>query len=108
MLDNQNVSFSILLQRAVAIYNCRISPSGYSPFFLLFGTQPPESETIYPIYTREVTDEEEKDWTKELVTNHAAPIARSYVGSVRAARAKSTSKDLYNWRLGFASMTEEA
>lgn len=66
-----------------------MSPAGYSPYFLLFGTQPPEEEQIYPMYTREATEQEEADWSEELVKIHAAPIARNYVNSMRAARAKT-------------------
>ncbi|KHJ32457.1 putative tkp3 protein [Erysiphe necator] len=88
ILENRLQPLHSLLAHAVAIYNRRISPSGYSPFFLLFGTKPPEEELIYPIYVREPTPQEEIKWATELAKSHAAPISRSYVNSMRASRAK--------------------
>ena len=43
---------------------------------------------MYPIYIREATDKEECEWAHELVKSHSAPIARSYVNSLKASRAK--------------------
>lgn len=87
LLDNPKLTLSNALAHAVTIYNRRESPTGYSPYFLLFGTQPPEQEQAYPNYTREATELEERQWTEELVKFHQAPIARSYVNSMKATRA---------------------
>ncbi|KAI0992676.1 hypothetical protein K3495_g15509, partial [Podosphaera aphanis] len=72
-----------------SIYNRRLSPSGYSPYFLLFGTQPPDEELAYHQYIREATDHEQKAWDEEHARLHAAPIARSYVNSMKVVRAKT-------------------
>ncbi|KAI0991450.1 hypothetical protein K3495_g16737, partial [Podosphaera aphanis] len=88
ILNDRNINLGTALARAVTIYNRRVSPSGYSSYFLLFGTQPPEEELSYPVYSREATEEEEQQWAKELVKSSAAPIARSYVSSIKASRAK--------------------
>lgn len=76
ILDNRKAPLTDTLDRAVTIYNRRISTSGYSPYFLLFGTQPPVTELIYPVYSLEATDLEEAKWAKELAKFHSAPIAR--------------------------------
>ncbi|KHJ35256.1 putative tkp3 protein [Erysiphe necator] len=89
ILENKHTPLQESLARAVSIFNRRMSPAGYSPYFLLFGTQPPEEEQIYPMYTRESTEQEEADWSEELVKIHVTPIAQNYVNSMRAARAKT-------------------
>ncbi|KAI0990935.1 hypothetical protein K3495_g17252, partial [Podosphaera aphanis] len=43
----------------------------------------------YPAYTREATLQEEQDWASDLARSHAAPIARSYVSSMKAVRDKT-------------------
>ncbi|KAI1003153.1 hypothetical protein K3495_g5050 [Podosphaera aphanis] len=88
LLDNPQMPLTIALTIAVSIYNRRLSPSGYSPYFLLFGTQPPDEELAYHQYIREATDHEQKAWDEEHARLHAAPIARSYVNSMKAVRAK--------------------
>ncbi|KAI1004419.1 hypothetical protein K3495_g3793 [Podosphaera aphanis] len=89
LLDAPGQRLADALSRAVSIFNRRTSPNGYSPFFLLFGTQPPEEEQSYTAYVREPTVQEEREWAKELVKSHAAPIARSYVSSMKATRDKT-------------------
>ena len=89
ILENREKPLPELLTRAVSIYNRRVSPSGYSPFFLLFGTQPPEAESLYPPYVREATPMEEHKWAEELTNLNPAPIARAYVNSMKSARAKT-------------------
>ncbi|KAI1004357.1 hypothetical protein K3495_g3855 [Podosphaera aphanis] len=79
------------LARAVQIYNRRTGPTEYSPYFLLFGTQPPELQHTYAAYTRDPTPEEDCACADELAKLHAAPIARSYVASLKAVRAKVRS-----------------
>lgn len=54
----------------------------------MFGIQPPDKELLYPTYTREATQGENQEWADELVKTHAAPIARAYVNSLKAARSK--------------------
>ncbi|KAI0994514.1 hypothetical protein K3495_g13668, partial [Podosphaera aphanis] len=89
LLDTPGLKLVDALSRAVSIFNRRTSPNGYSPFFLLFGTQLPNEEQTYSAYVREPTPQEERDWTVELVRSHAAPIARSYVASMKATRDKT-------------------
>lgn len=89
VFDNQNMPLPTILSRVVAIYNRRISPTGYSLFFLLFGTQTPEAKVLYPKYTREATDGEEYDWAYELASSHRAPVAQSLTNSLKASRAKT-------------------
>ncbi|KAI0999096.1 hypothetical protein K3495_g9098 [Podosphaera aphanis] len=55
----------------------------------LFGTQPPDEELAYHQYIREATDHEQKAWDEEHARLHAAPIACSYVNSMKAVRAKT-------------------
>lgn len=62
------------------------SPSGSSPFFLLFGTAPTEEVQDYAPYVREPTPAEEAQWAEEMVRMHAAPLGRDYDNSLRAAR----------------------
>ncbi|KAI0992091.1 hypothetical protein K3495_g16095 [Podosphaera aphanis] len=89
LLDAPGQRLADVLFRAVSIFNRRTSPNGYSPFFLLFGIQPPEEEPSYTAYVRESTVQEEREWAKELVKSHAAPIARSYASSMKATRDKT-------------------
>ncbi|KAI1002954.1 hypothetical protein K3495_g5252 [Podosphaera aphanis] len=89
LLDNPQIPLTTVLTIAVSIYNRRLSPSGYSPYFLLFGTQPPDEELAYHQYIREAMDHEQKAWDEEHARLHAAPIVRSYVNSMKAVRAKT-------------------
>ncbi|KAI0994299.1 hypothetical protein K3495_g13883 [Podosphaera aphanis] len=86
LLDNTTLELSQALAQAVMMFNRRVSSNGYSPYFLLFGTQPPEEELAYTNYEREATEQEEREWAEELARSHAAPIARSFVGSIKASR----------------------
>lgn len=88
ILDTPNPTLAQILTRAVMTYNRRIAPTGYSPYFLLFGTQPPSNELVYPAYTREAIEKEEQMWANELVKSHSAPISRNYVNSMKASRGK--------------------
>ncbi|KAI0996082.1 hypothetical protein K3495_g12100, partial [Podosphaera aphanis] len=73
LLDTPNLKLVDVLSHANMFFNRRIAPTGYSPYFLLFGTQPPEEEQAYPAYTREATLQEEQDWASDLARSHAAP-----------------------------------
>ncbi|KAI0995043.1 hypothetical protein K3495_g13137 [Podosphaera aphanis] len=90
-LENPKMPFIDALTRAVVIYNRRVGPSGYSPYFLLFGTRPPGQQITFMAYTRDPTPEEDQAWAQELARQHAAPIARSYVASAKAIRARVRS-----------------
>ena len=70
LLDGPQTPLTYIFPRAVTIYNRHVSPNGYSPYFLLFGTLPPDEEYVYPEYTREATINEENDWAEELVKTH--------------------------------------
>lgn len=89
ILDDRIIPVATALARAVYIFDRKISPLGYSPFFLLYSTQPPGEELLCPVYTREATNSEELEWANELVKSHTAPITKSYVNSVKVARAKT-------------------
>ncbi|KAI0996979.1 hypothetical protein K3495_g11203 [Podosphaera aphanis] len=88
---------------AVYIYNRPKGPNGYSPYFLMYGTHPPQEQQICHAYEHESTPEEEKQWSEELVRAQAANTARIDVASMKAAREKRTDSDLYYRGLGSAS-----
>lgn len=89
LLDAPGMKLVDALSRAVSIFNRRISSNGYSPFFLIFGTQPSDKEQANTENVREPTHQEERDWTEELVRSHSAPIAHSYMASMKAVRDKT-------------------
>ncbi|KAI0999615.1 hypothetical protein K3495_g8579, partial [Podosphaera aphanis] len=76
---------------AVYIYNRLKGPNGYSPYFLIYGTHPPQEQKIYHAYERESTPEEEKQWSEELVRAQAVNTARTDVASMKAARDATRS-----------------
>lgn len=84
--DPTSRSFPQLLQRAVTILNRTPKQDGYSSFFLLFGTQPPQENLEFTEYAREAQHDEEIEFRRHLATNHEAPLARSQHGSSRASR----------------------
>ncbi|KAI0991794.1 hypothetical protein K3495_g16393, partial [Podosphaera aphanis] len=90
-MENTQTPLNDALVHASTIYNRRVGPSRYSPYFLLFGTQPPQQQLTFTAYCRDPTPEEDRIWTQELAKRHPAPIARSYVASVKAARAEVRS-----------------
>lgn len=84
----------VSVRRAVALYNRTPKPSGYSPFFLLFGTTPPtqrdaSSTASVAAYVRDPTDQEESAFDKELVQHHEAPIARLRANGLAASRDRT-------------------
>ncbi|KAI0994376.1 hypothetical protein K3495_g13806 [Podosphaera aphanis] len=106
------------LDRAVYIYNRFKGPNGYSPYFLMHGTHPPQEQQIYHAYERESTSEAEKQWSEELVRAQAANTARTDFASMKAARDATRSylqekKGLIwtytteNWVLGVRQRTKK-
>ena len=86
-------SLRALHHRAVLIYNRRVGPAGYSPFFLLYGTQPardrpPQSFTAYE---REPTETEQIDAQRDLARQHEGSLARDNVNSLKAVQAQARS-----------------
>jgi hypothetical protein len=67
-----------LIRSAVRILNRTPNPSGYSPYFLMYGTLPPEHSpsSVLQKYTKEYTSEEKDSYQKELAKYHEAPQAR--------------------------------
>ncbi|KAI0990717.1 hypothetical protein K3495_g17470, partial [Podosphaera aphanis] len=63
-------------------------PSGYSPFFLLFGTAPPDQvrDDALAAYARDSTEAEEIQFDEELVRQHEAPLARQRANGLKASR----------------------
>ncbi|KAI3336829.1 hypothetical protein HD806DRAFT_528415 [Xylariaceae sp. AK1471] len=63
-------------------------PSGYSSYFLLFGTQPPQQQPAVETseYIRDPTEGEEIDSQRNLALNHEAPLARNYFSSLKASK----------------------
>lgn len=55
ILENQNRSLENLLVHVVKIHNQHLSPSGYSPSFLIFETKPQKEELKYPTQVRKAT-----------------------------------------------------
>lgn len=88
ILNNPHTPLRKSLSRSVPINNRRAPPSAYIPFFLLFGTQRPNTEYLYPAHVHESIEVEELDWANKLARFHAALLARLYVNSVRLKRAK--------------------
>lgn len=85
---NPTLNLPYLLQRAVTIYNRTPKPSGYSNYFLMFGTQPPQEQTQTELseYVREPTEGEEVNFEKQLAEQHEAPTARNYHNGLKASR----------------------
>ncbi|CAJ2504192.1 Uu.00g115860.m01.CDS01 [Anthostomella pinea] len=81
---------AILLQRALNTLRRTTRPSGYSTYFLMFGTQPPSHLAAHEVveYTSEFTEEEEQQAERFLAQNHRAPLARSNANSLKASRAQ--------------------
>lgn len=80
------------LERAVYVYNRLKGPNGYSPYFLMYGTEPrddPQQIYHHSPYERDPTPEEEAQWAEELVRTNGAPIARSWALSLKASRDKT-------------------
>jgi hypothetical protein len=84
--DHPATSLPELLQRAVKIHNRIPRPNGYSPYFLLYGTQPPDQHLQFEAYVREPTDEEDDKFQRKLAKHHEAPIARNNATGVKALR----------------------
>lgn len=76
-------------------YNRTVRLSGYSPYFLLFGTTPPtqrdssSSSSTVANYAREASDKEEVAFDKELVAQHEAPLARLRANGIAATQAQT-------------------
>lgn len=62
--QNPGMTISVAVERATKIYNRTPKLSGYSPFFLLYGTTPPDEDRELVAYTREPSDEEELAWER--------------------------------------------
>jgi hypothetical protein len=75
-----------LLQRAMKIHNRTPTPNGYSSYYLLHGTQPPDQHLQFEAYVREPTNEENDQFRRKLANHHEAPIARNNATGVKASR----------------------
>ena len=85
-LDDPTMSTLQLLHQAVYIYNRRPGQHGYSPYFLMYGVQPPSEPSEITQYVREPTQEEEAAFARELVQQGHAQQERQYVTSLKATR----------------------
>jgi len=88
---NPTRAINVSVRRAVMLYNRTPKPSGYSPYFLLFGTTPPSQSDVtstlsFTSYIRDPTDQEEAEFERELVKQHEAPLARRQANSLQASR----------------------
>jgi hypothetical protein len=79
-----------LLQVAVNMHNRTPRPSGYSPYFLMYGTILPD-RLIPQAYTREYTEREEIVFQKEMAKYHEAQPARERASGLKASRDKIRS-----------------
>jgi hypothetical protein len=75
-LTHPDIPFADLLQNAINIHNRTPKSSGYSPYFLLYGTTPPD-RTSHEAYTKENTPKEQDEFEKELAKHHEAPAAKA-------------------------------
>lgn len=91
VMDQPGLPMQEYLDRAVYIYNRIKGPSGYSPYFLLYGTKPPDEQQVnyYSPYQREPTPQEETLWTEEYVRMHEVSDVRAKMTSLKAARDKT-------------------
>jgi hypothetical protein len=83
----KNIPSPDLLQIAINIHNRTPRPNGYSPYFLFYGTTPPE-HTSPEEYTRESTSEKEETYEREKAQHHEAPAARAKANGIKASRDK--------------------
>ncbi|KAI1004919.1 hypothetical protein K3495_g3299 [Podosphaera aphanis] len=92
-MENLEQCLQELVFRARRLHSRTVGTSGYSPFFLMFGTQPPELTNSAQFsdaasYVREPTEEEDIEFTISLAEGHEAPIARARESSLRASQDK--------------------
>jgi hypothetical protein len=77
--------FPDLLQTAVKLHNRTTRPSGYSPYFLMYGIIPPDR--ISPeAYAKESTWEKKETHKRKLAQHYEAPIARKRANGLKALR----------------------
>jgi hypothetical protein len=84
-LINAGFPLPDLLQAAMNTHNRTPRPSGYFPYFLFYGTTPPD-RTSPEAYTRKSTKEKEEIHERELIQHHEAPIAKARANSLKASR----------------------
>jgi hypothetical protein len=84
-LTHPDIPLPDLLQSAVNIHNRTPKPSGYSPFFLLYGITPSD-RTSPEAYTRENTKEKDMAHEREMARHHKASESRSRAKGLKASR----------------------
>jgi hypothetical protein len=72
------------------MHNRTLRPSGYSPYFPMYGTILPD-RLIPQAYTREYTEREEIVFQKEMAKYHEAQPARERASGLKASRDKIRS-----------------
>jgi hypothetical protein len=75
---NPAKNLSDLIRSAVRILNRTPNPSGYSLYFLMYGTSPPEHSpnSVPQEYTKEYISKKEDSYQRKLAKHHEAPQAR--------------------------------
>jgi hypothetical protein len=84
-LAHPEIPLPDLLQTAINLHNRITRLNGYFPYFLLYGTTPPD-RTSPKAYTRESTWEKKETHEKKLAQHHKAPAARAQANSLKASR----------------------
>jgi hypothetical protein len=70
----------------VKIHNRTPRPNSYSPYFLLYGTQPSNQHLQFETYVREPINKKNDKFQRKLAKHHEAPIARNNATGVKASR----------------------
>lgn len=88
---NRQRSTVNLAARAIILLNRTPRTTGYSSFFLMYGTSPPQVRTAatasgFAAYKRDPTDKEEDAQKKDLAQTHEASSARQRANSFTASR----------------------
>jgi hypothetical protein len=74
-----------LLQTAVKFHNKITRPSGYSPYFFIYGTIPPDRMSP-EAYAKESTWGKKETHKRKLAQHHEALIARERINGLKASR----------------------
>lgn len=106
--DSPRTDWKDLVTRALFLYRTRPMVHGYSPYYLVYGLDPPKiDETETTAYIREFTDDEDHDNIRWLIRSQEdRDDRRNWVNSAKAVRDATRSflqedkADLRRWTVG--------